>query len=1053
MNPQKQSHDWMRWALAPVCAVALAATAWSQASAPTPAPAPQEQAPASEQEEGEDEAVVLSPFEVTSEDDMGYYASHTLSGTRLNTRLRDLGASITVITAQQLADTSSVGINDVFLYEANTEGTHTYTAYSLDRGSISTTTVQQNPQVANRVRGIGSPNRAIDYFVSIDDIPFDSYNVDRITINRGPNSILYGLGSAAGLVNTSPAQANIGQDTNHIEARVGSWGDYRGSFNVNRTLVDDALAFRLAAVHHERGFEREPSHDETQRVYLASTFKPFEKTTIQAHYERYSNDYRRPNANTPQDFISPWNAAGRPTFDPSSMSVRQPDGTLVPLNITSNNDFGPTIQTLSNNGLNTHPHNTRAAFLVENNQAFTRIQRQLGDDVGGANLVEQVAATAGPLLPSAIFTTPGISDRSLYDWDSVNILSGNFGEDDADMYQLKLEQQFTDGDTINKSSGSNFRTRHNRVYYLGDNGVITHAPGDSLFAQIPQPGAEYPAGVVGEPFVHTLRNFIPQQAVVNGVPQVDDDGNPVWAGRDGSTDYGVPGGRPLGTWIDEEVTSAAILHDTNPSMEQTEIESFGGVLQSYWWEERIVTTLGWRKDTRRFRESEHPEISEEGPSEGFRVGIAESFETFEDPWDEVSGNTSTTGVVIHPFRHWDLMPSWLRGFSAHYNKSDTFQPAATEQDLFLNTLPLPIGEGEDYGFTFAMMEDRLVLRVSWYDSAQAFSRSGSGLVTGRARRVENEGSWGFVDMIEREIELREPGLDVGDLDSFDEEDAVTAPYIAEISERSGLPVEWLHNTRGFNDNRTVTSKGMEISLDYNPTNNWSVKFTAGKVEAVNSDVAPQAQEWLFGDGSFEAPAAGSRLDLWQNASFTRPLEEGEPEVVGEQVNWWSTHWDGMPAWGFTPRDWYAGVVESLLRQDIRLQGLSNPQVRKWRWSLITNYRFNEGRLRGWAIGGSMRWEDKAAIGYMGMVNPASGIIEFYDVNRPIYDDAHEYFDFWASYTTRLFDDNVRMRIQANVRNAFESGGLQVFLANPDGGPAGFRIKQPRAFYLTTAFDF
>src|SRR5476649_1574323 len=41
--------------------------------------------------------VVLSPFEVVA-DEHGYYSANTTSGTRINAKLEDLGASITVIT-------------------------------------------------------------------------------------------------------------------------------------------------------------------------------------------------------------------------------------------------------------------------------------------------------------------------------------------------------------------------------------------------------------------------------------------------------------------------------------------------------------------------------------------------------------------------------------------------------------------------------------------------------------------------------------------------------------------------------------------------------------------------------------------------------------------------------------------------------------------------------------------------------------------------------------------------------------------------------------------
>ena len=44
-----------------------------------------------------DETIVLSPFEVRSED-RGYYASYTTSGTRLNSMVDDLASSITVVT-------------------------------------------------------------------------------------------------------------------------------------------------------------------------------------------------------------------------------------------------------------------------------------------------------------------------------------------------------------------------------------------------------------------------------------------------------------------------------------------------------------------------------------------------------------------------------------------------------------------------------------------------------------------------------------------------------------------------------------------------------------------------------------------------------------------------------------------------------------------------------------------------------------------------------------------------------------------------------------------
>lgn len=43
------------------------------------------------------ETVELSPFVVTSEEDAGDYGANSMSGTRMNTKLEDIGASTAVI--------------------------------------------------------------------------------------------------------------------------------------------------------------------------------------------------------------------------------------------------------------------------------------------------------------------------------------------------------------------------------------------------------------------------------------------------------------------------------------------------------------------------------------------------------------------------------------------------------------------------------------------------------------------------------------------------------------------------------------------------------------------------------------------------------------------------------------------------------------------------------------------------------------------------------------------------------------------------------------------
>src|SRR5687768_7167846 len=130
-----------------------------------------------------EETVVLSPFEVVSED-RGYHATNTMSGTRLNTKLEDLAASISVITKEQMADFALLDANDIFLYEAGTEGIGNYTAFEFDRNGAPIDSTSLEPGSANRMRGLSSANTARGNFETSGRVPIDPINIDAVEISR-----------------------------------------------------------------------------------------------------------------------------------------------------------------------------------------------------------------------------------------------------------------------------------------------------------------------------------------------------------------------------------------------------------------------------------------------------------------------------------------------------------------------------------------------------------------------------------------------------------------------------------------------------------------------------------------------------------------------------------------------------------------------------------------------------------------------------------------------------------------------------------------------------
>ncbi len=255
---------------------------------------PQSRAQNSSEPKGEHvKAVEMSPFLVEENTEQGYYASQTLAGGRLRQDIKDIGSSIQVVTREFMEDLGVTGVEELFQYTTSTEvggilGNFTGASDNSSSGDTSTGGARRNPDGATRVRGLAAPDRARNFFKT--DIPFDSYNTDRIDINRGANSFLFGLGSPAGLTNAGLVKARF-RDTNELSTRIGSGGknpSYRGSFNLNRVLVKDTLAIHGALLMDRTQYRQRPTFKDDDRQYGTVTYRPFKhaNTVITAHVEK-----------------------------------------------------------------------------------------------------------------------------------------------------------------------------------------------------------------------------------------------------------------------------------------------------------------------------------------------------------------------------------------------------------------------------------------------------------------------------------------------------------------------------------------------------------------------------------------------------------------------------------------------------------------------------------------------------------------------------------------------------------------------------------------------
>jgi outer membrane receptor protein involved in Fe transport len=256
----------------------------------------------------------MSPFEVTANAVDGYSTTETLAGTRLRTDLKDLANSITVVNAQFLKDTGATSSQDLLLYTTNTEVGGVYGNFSGTGGGQGYNEVGKllRPNENTRVRGLDSADNTQNFFLT--EAPWDGYNVERVEMQRGPNSILFGVGSPAGIVNASTKQATF-KNAGSVETRIGSYGSVRGSVDVNRVILNDTLSVRVIGLFKNTQYQQDPAYERDSRIYGAVRYEPklFGKdssTSIRANFEHGDIKANRPRSLPPIDAITPWFKTG-----------------------------------------------------------------------------------------------------------------------------------------------------------------------------------------------------------------------------------------------------------------------------------------------------------------------------------------------------------------------------------------------------------------------------------------------------------------------------------------------------------------------------------------------------------------------------------------------------------------------------------------------------------------------------------------------------------------------------------------------------------------------
>jgi len=486
----------------------------------------------SAQDDPDNEVFELSPFTVDGSEDTGYRATSTLAGTRIKTNLKDLGSAISVITEEFMDDTAATDASTLLSYTTNTEvggyqGNFSGASNAGDDRYYQTNE-RTNPQFNQRIRGLGSADLTRGFFLS--DIPFDSYNTNRVTVSRGPNSLLFGIGSPGGVINNNTKQAFQNSNFGEAKVRIDNYGSLRTELDINRSIIDGRLALRIAGLRDDLKYKQDPAHNLDERLYGALDFvlsKNENSSVLDATKLRINGEVGS-SSGSPVEVIPP-TVAYHGWFEPIPSNIQQysgiaPGSTVVSPSEGGSWEFQETYNpyvTSSEGGINTnvHPSIFRHLGVVYNQADATTADMGSGDglqgftglipwNAGRGDTVERAGLLGTPALgdtpgdtslstardyhtnspysePYAIgFATPTLQNREIFDYRNL-VYSGGIDriDRDFDAINFALEQSFFNNKlAFELAYDKQHYETHQDFFFAGGNGTSTTGPYDIYVA-------------------------------------------------------------------------------------------------------------------------------------------------------------------------------------------------------------------------------------------------------------------------------------------------------------------------------------------------------------------------------------------------------------------------------------------------------------------------------------------------------------------------------------------------------------------------------------------
>jgi len=364
------------------------------------------------------------------------------------------------------------------------------------------------------------------------------------------------------------------------------------------------------------------------------------------------------------------------------------------------------------------------------------------------------------------------------------------------------------------------------------------------------------------------------------------------------------------------------------------------------------------------------------------------------------------------------------GLSLHWADAENAQIGTERTNLLGEKLGPVSGTTEEKGFTISSPENRYSIRFNWYETLQIQDDSG---LTGSFNAAIGRILVNYAPVTrQRNIEtnLGEFG-DIDDLANYESAFANAQWVLDTVNAQVTADGEGVDRTNptGLTFPTDLKSEGMEIEGVANITENWRLFFNIAKQEVSSTNTAP-----LF--ARFIQETVDPLLDRYGKFSTS--------DAQVESILSWTNR---------------VGLInaKTVIASD---GGIKTNEVRKWRWNVGTNYTFSQdSKMKGWNIGGAVRWQDEIGIGRPVINDPDLGFVP--DLANPIFGPDEMINDGWIGWVRplQLAGHDGQWNLQLNIRNLFDEDDLIPVVANPDLTIPVYRIPAERTWELRSSYRF